>query len=514
MSMTGVPFEDHPTLRSNYQTLAALLQVFDSQVSVSTEAPHFTISTGDLVLTITVAPWNDRSGRMVIDVPMVDGVDSENPALTRYLLSESRKLTMGWYYVNEVGAIGLRHTALIVHATSQALATQLELIFNVCRSEINVIQERFGGQRIADRLLDALPAETAVSNHQVLRPVGSGIGDSKVFFFLFGLRRSSASDQRMLHAERAEIDDDILKLRLAGYTVVLNEEASRRDFFNALYGETEGAIGLETAGVYWSAHGFNDGSVQCCEGTKIRPQAVVTDRVQDTLRLVVFAACYTGAYARTWREAFGTRAIVVGWGRVMTITRAVAFLREDPRTQRDFDDLIDRYLLSPTPLPRLGRESPRLKPIDEDNRAKRHPTKSIMRRVEDAAEMLRAEITAAGNVLDIRVPLAEDRYHIAQIFVLDSQDPYNEGKPMLAIEADVGELTEVVDPHTLFDFDTTTSYARLNVLDTSNSDQPRLVVQGALPIHLTHTRDLAALMYHVCAKADALELRIFGTNSR
>ena len=157
-------------------------------------------------------------------------------------------------------------------------------------------------------------------------PAADGIGTGKAFLFLFGFRIHSPRDQEFLEKELKEIEDDIAVLRDAGYTVVVDPQATRQDLLDAVTGRGEGVEKLVPAGIYWSAHGSEDGSVQTCDGGFVRPDDLEPERVDPGLRLMIFASCYVGSRSRTWRKALGGRPMVVGWGRPVTIDRAVEFL--------------------------------------------------------------------------------------------------------------------------------------------------------------------------------------------
>ena len=98
-------------------------------------------------------------------------------------------------------------------------------------------------------------------------------------------------------------------------------------------------------------------------------------------------------------------------------------------------------------------------------------------------------------------------------FVVDSTEPYNEGEPLLAVEADVGEITSVVDPAMLLAGFSNPGYARV-ALVKGETEMPRIVAQGFLPLARVRDTDLAALVYQVAAHADELEKRIFGGDLR
>ena len=338
----------------------------------------------------------------------------------------------------------------------------------------------------------------------VFAPTKSGIGDGKTFLFLFGLKKARQIDQDMLARERAEIDDDIEVLRNAGYTVVVDPQATREDFLQTIYGEGEQVPGLIPAGFYWSAHGHDDGAIECCDGSLVRPIDVEAARVSAGLKLVVFGACYTGAFARTWRDALGGRPLVVGWGRPVTIDRAVAFLQTNPDTDTDLDDLIARYMLTDTPVPELPSSTTGAAASLSGSKA------SLADRVATLVELLSAlRWRECDAWYELDVPMPNRRHHIVRLFTTQSAEEFSEGKELIGAEAIVGELSGVVDPEKLLATTARPSYARVALVKGPN-DLPEIVTQGFMPLGRMTNTEIAALAYQVAASADRLERDIFG----
>jgi hypothetical protein len=335
--------------------------------------------------------------------------------------------------------------------------------------------------------------------------VTEGIGAGKSFLFLFGYKRHSPRDQEMLKAELAHIDDDIEVLRKAGYTVVVDPQATRSELLEALAGKAEGAVGLVPAGIYWSAHGGPDGSVETCDGSTVGPADIDPATVAEGLRLMILSACYVGSRSRTWRKAIGGKALVVGWGRPVTLERAVDFLEPDDATSTDLDDLIRRFLLSDAPIPgeiEEGGAGSEAAPLSGSS--------------EGLSERVKAVLSMLGGVgreehpthLVVELPLENGRSQRARLSIIESAQAFAEAEPLFGVEADVGEVTAVVDLRALL-VGSRPGYPRL-ALVKSDADEPRLVVQGFLPLARARSQDLAALVYQVSERADQLEKRIFG----
>jgi hypothetical protein len=341
----------------------------------------------------------------------------------------------------------------------------------------------------------------------VHKPLASGIGTGKAFFFLFGFKIASEIDQGMLKREMEQIDDDIEVLRNAGYTVVVDPQASREDFMATLYSEGagEGVAGLIPAGFYWSAHGHADGGIETCDGSLVHANEVDTSKVNPGLRLAIFGACYVGARSTTWKKALGGKALIVGWGRPVTIERAVDFLEPDDATNTDLDDLIRRWLLTDDPLPDDSHEQEGV----PDSPIKRGRIGELSGRIATISEMLAARWREVDNHLQLEVPLANQRTQLVDIFVADASEPFCEGEVLFGAESNVGELTALTDVSALLSSIGHAGYGRI-ALVKSETDMPRIVSQAFAPLSRSTDQHLAAQIFQVASKADALESKIFG----
>ena len=336
-------------------------------------------------------------------------------------------------------------------------------------------------------------------------PLKDGIGTGKAFFFLFGFKRASQRDQAMLKRELEQIDDDVATLRNAGYTVIVDSQATREDFIATVNGTGEGAAGLVPAGFYWSAHGNEDGGIECCDGGTILPENVTPETVSPGLRLAIFGACYVGSRSRTWRKALGGKALVVGWGRPVTIDRAVDFLQPHDETSTDLDDLIQRWLLTDEALP-IDAGEPASLPASASSLGR---IGALADRIKVIAEMLGARYREHDSHIDLEVPLPDDRSHFVEAFLIDASDPYCEGEILFGVEAKVGEMTALVTPTMLLAGIGRAGYGRI-ALVKSDTDMPRIVAQAFVPFARATDQDLAAQIYQAASKADALEHVIFG----
>jgi hypothetical protein len=340
-------------------------------------------------------------------------------------------------------------------------------------------------------------------------PLKEGIGTGKAFFFLFGFKITSEIDQGMLGREMEQIDDDVEVLRNAGYTVIVDPHASREDFTATLYseGDGEGVAGLIPAGFYWSAHGHSDGGIECCDGSLVHPTDVDTSKVSPGLRLAIFGACYVGSRSVTWKKALGGKALIVGWGRPVTIERAVDFLQPDDATNTDLDDLIRRWLLTDDPLPDDSWEQEGV----PESPVKHGRIGELTGRIGTIAEMLGGRWREFENRMQIEVPLANQRTQVVDVFLTDASEPFCEGEVLFGAESNVGELTALTDVTALLSSIGHAGFGRI-ALVKSETEMPRIVAQAFTPLTRSTDQLLAAQVYQVASKADALENQIFGVD--
>lgn len=341
---------------------------------------------------------------------------------------------------------------------------------------------------------------------EVHAPTGSGIGDGKAFLFLFGYKTAGTQDPGMMAAELDEIGDDVAVLRGAGYTVVVDRQATRTDLLEAVAGRGAGVEGLIPAGVYWSSHGGADGSLECCDGATVSTSDVDAASVSPGLRLVVLGACYVGAYAPAWRAAFGGHPLVAGWGRPVTLQRAIDFLEEGRESDVGLDDLIAQWLLTDAPLPPnpVNPASGLAPAAVLSGRIGR-----LRQRMPAVAERLGADWADHDNHLDVTVPLPAGRTHVVQVFLVDGTDPFAEGVTLCGMEADVGPTSPLITPETLLSASGRPGYGRV-ALVSGRTGVPQIVTQSFNPLAGTSAQQLAARCYQVALHADALELAVFG----
>lgn len=140
---------------------------------------------------------------------------------------------------------------------------------------------------------------------KILNPIGKDNGQN--FYFMYGLERKF-DKIAMRDTNKIAVQDDILKLRMKGYTVIVDNEMTTDDFKNALYDQ-------KAAGVVTLSHG-GEGDIITIE-SKDSPEGYVsyrdieTSKVSKNLKLAFFQACQVGMEQKNWDKAVGRS--VVAW---------------------------------------------------------------------------------------------------------------------------------------------------------------------------------------------------------
>jgi hypothetical protein len=490
-----------------YEKIGCYLAEIGYPFDVLDGVTAYRLTQGSAVGVVAVRPLNDSEALINIYCNVVEGakVDDE---LLRFLLKKNCEVDMGGFGLTDGGTIFFLHSLQGTTCSRLALQQSMSVVMATSDKLDDEICERWGGKRaVTPPQIDATGKLMDDPKTRVIHPpTGSGIGDGKAVFLLYGFRVNSLQDQEMLAMELPHIADDIEVLTKAGYCVVLDPQATKSDFLDAIAGKGEGAVGLTPAALYWSGHGSADGSLQTCDSGEIRAEDLDPAQVSAGLRLVVFSSCYVGSRARAWRKAFGGQALVVGWGRPVTMERAIDFLEPDDATDTDFDDLIRRYLLADTPIP----------PEDDGTTLAEAVTLSgrmdgIADRVAQVAAHLRATVTQEAGHAVFQVPLEDDRSQRARVCVVDSVGPFSEGEQLFAVESEVGQMSGVASAMQLLTAPQRAGFARLAAV-RSEDGSPLVVIQGFLPLTRARDQDMAALIFQVCERADRLEQSVFGSD--
>jgi hypothetical protein len=179
----------------------------------------------------------------------------------------------------------------------------------------------------------------------VYEPTGSGAGNGRAFFVMFGFVSTADVDAAMRMTDIEHLGDDVAALRAAGYRVIVDLHGDVDALDAALLGTNPDAGGLPTAGVFWGGHGDDDGTITAHDGGWIAPEQIAADVAKKaTVKLFVMSACYAGNHVPRWQKALGPQAQIIGWGAPITNERAIEFLVPDDANTKGFDDLLEKHL--------------------------------------------------------------------------------------------------------------------------------------------------------------------------
>lgn len=163
----------------------------------------------------------------------------------------------------------------------------------------------------------------------------------------FGFPEGSDANAQMQEIELEKLGPITTYLNENGYIVAIKSNATAGDFSSWVDGSSELLDGVKPSAIIWSAHGGDDGSLQTCDGSSLRPSDLEQIKVSESLRLAVFSSCHTGVHARQWHSALDQRPTIVGWDGLARFGHVVQFYTAGDDTNHQLERLLRTYLLNP-----------------------------------------------------------------------------------------------------------------------------------------------------------------------
>jgi hypothetical protein len=140
---------------------------------------------------------------------------------------------------------------------------------------------------------------------KILKPIGKD--KQQNFYFLYTLEKPF-DKIAMRTPNKLAIIDDITKLRAKGYTVIIDNKTTTKDFKDALYDPK--AVGIVSLG-----HGGDGALITIADKTSTEGYLthwdIDRDKVSKNLKMVYFQACQAGLEEKNWEKAIGTD--VIAW---------------------------------------------------------------------------------------------------------------------------------------------------------------------------------------------------------
>jgi len=154
------------------------------------------------------------------------------------------------------------------------------------------------------------------SDKKVLKPFGES--NNQRVYFLYGIE---APIQKLLMREpnKLAVRDDIAKLREKGYTVVVDETTTTKDFKDAVYDP-------KSAGVVYLGHGGEGALMTMTDSSSdegyVANWDIERNKVSDNLKFVYLQACQAGMQQKNWEKALGTE--VIAWTKSLTNVEVIS----------------------------------------------------------------------------------------------------------------------------------------------------------------------------------------------
>jgi hypothetical protein len=351
----------------------------------------------------------------------------------------------------------------------------------------------------------------------VFEPTGSGPGDGAAFFLFFGFVATADVDLFMRGNELDHLGDDVAALRAAGFRVVVDLHGDLEGLDAALAGTHPDAAGLPAAGVYWSGHGDDDGTIGTHEGGWIAPEQLGAAAAKGgALQLFVMCACHAGAHTPRWQKALGPGAQIIGWGAPITIQRAIEFLVPDEANAKGLDDLLEKHLA----VRRVAADGP-LAEVKELARLHEEKLSTLLLGVEalviEAQKRLKARLDKGKSgdafFLEVRTPASKDfpnqaRSQVVRVAAMGAGDAW------VHVSSIVGPHSDALDLARGLRSISGSLNVRLALVKLTPQDQEFLLVETLLRRRRLDPHSFASTVVSVAAAGDRLEDLFFGSDKR
>jgi hypothetical protein len=351
----------------------------------------------------------------------------------------------------------------------------------------------------------------------VYEPTGSGPGNGKVFFFLFGFVATADVDAAMRMTDIDHIGDDVAALRAAGYRVIVDLHGDLEVLNAALTGAHPDAGGAVTAGLFWGGHGDDDGTIATYDGGWIEPEQIVPEVAKKgTVKLFVMSACYTGNHVPRWQKVLGPQAQIIGWGAPITNERAIEFLVPDDANAKGFDDLLEKHL----GVRRVMADGPL---VEVKELAKKHEDRvatmllSLDELAAEAVKRLKCKLekSKSGDAyyFEVRTPPSKDYPDIKRSQVV-RVSTMGVGDAWILVSSLVGPYSDALDLARGLRAVAPALHVRVALAKLSNPDSEFVIVETILRRRRLDPYTFANNVSTVGIYADKLEDMFFGSDKR
>jgi hypothetical protein len=351
----------------------------------------------------------------------------------------------------------------------------------------------------------------------VYQPTGRGPGDGRAFFLFFGFVATADVDLFMRANELDHLGDDVAALRAAGFRVIVDLHGDLEGLGAALAATHPDALGLPAAGIYWSGHGDDDGTIGSHDGAWIAPEQLAADAAKKGgPKLFVMCACHAGAHTPRWQKALGPETQIIGWGAPITIQKAIEFLVPDDANAKGLDDLLEKHL----GVRRVGADGPLAEARDL---ARQHEERlstlllGVEELVLEAQKRLKARLdkgkTGETFFLEVRTPASKDfpnqpRSQVVRVAGMGAGDAW------VHVSSIVGPHSDALDLARGLRAVSGALNVRMALVKMSPPDQEFLLVETLLRRRRLDPHSFASSVVSVAAAGDRLEDLFFGSDKR
>lgn len=134
-----------------YQHVKALMtELYGESCSAKADFPSFAVGAGSTMVNIAVLPRSDTDAVVKVFAWVVIGAELA-PDLMKYLLQENNQFIFGGFGLDSEGDIFFKHTILATDLDKSELRATIGAVRSSADEYDDLIQQRWGGQRLADR---------------------------------------------------------------------------------------------------------------------------------------------------------------------------------------------------------------------------------------------------------------------------------------------------------------------------------------------------------------------------
>jgi hypothetical protein len=141
----------HDAHAKAYEHVKQLMtELYGESISVNDKFPGFAVGAGSTTVNVVVLPWGDSDACVKVLAWVIIGAELA-PDLMKYLLQKNDDALFGGFGIDSEGDIFFKHTILATDLDKSELRSTIGAVRFSADEQDDLIQQRWGGQRLADR---------------------------------------------------------------------------------------------------------------------------------------------------------------------------------------------------------------------------------------------------------------------------------------------------------------------------------------------------------------------------